>query len=309
MSLLRALVTSYFAERDARRNVNAKEERLRIVNGLSPEETLRQSLEHQQALQVAADTARRDELREDVRRLEDVRSERGGSVMLTAALAVVWVVEFAGALLLLKALGLPDVHRPLPALALTMTLFLLTRATAKATRSEPGTTSSTEGEEAGVSTRSPLRLSAFLLPVAYGVLVLAITLARLVASLAEEGPPLLSVAEAVVLLAITVGPAFVAVALEEKRRPAAELDARIRTARGRLRREERAIRGAEAHLLKVDRAAIRWREADARGRAAYATSFELTRVDVTRATDPDSPTADAPRGALPSTQTRPNSED
>lgn len=307
--LIKTLVTAHLAERDARRGVNAKEARLQIVNGLSPEETDRQGLAHQQAVQTASDTGRRDELRDDLRRLEDVRTERGGSQLLTVALVAVWGVEYMGALLLLKAMGLPDVHRYVPALALTMSLILLTKATAGATRAEPHVIEpapSAEGTDEPAP-RPTRRLRTFLIPAAYGVLVAAIALARVVAALSEDGPLLLAVAEAVVLLAITIGPAFAAVALEEKRRPAAELDARIRTVRARLRREERAISAAERHLLKVDRAAIQWREADARGRAAYATSHEIARVDEIRRAELDA--AEPPSGgSFPHTNIKPNQE-
>lgn len=278
MNALSRILTGLAARKDAALDLDAREKRLIADRGLDPSEALKSSLRYREALQTTNDSARREELREDIERGEDLQALVGNPSLYTVALIVVWCVEFAGALLLLRSLGFPAAHRPLPALALTLALVGLTTLTTRAVRPDPsGLSLAPEG-----TATSRFRLSRFLVPLIYGVLVGAIALVRVFGSDADDGPTFLAWAEAALMVAITVGPAFAAAHLEEKRRPAAELARRLGVLRTRLRREERRHASATKFLHSVDTKAAAFADDGARRRAQYAIEHARTRAAALR---------------------------
>lgn len=284
MNFIERLIMGYQARRDARDGVEAKDRRMTATIGLPPAEVARESYAYRNAIRNVSDTGRVDELREDLRRGEDLEAVVGRSWTYTVGLVVVWAVEFAGALLIMRALGLPANHRFLPALALTLALVGLTKVVVKVTTAPhasppagamtgPGGADDVADEEVH---REPIEWKRYLLPVALAVFVGAIACVRAAGSDAEDVPPLVAWSEAILMVAISVGPAFAAAWLEKKRAPAAELAHRLTTLRRRLAAEERRIQRAERHLLGVDRAMVKWQQGNARGRAVYSMAHEST---------------------------------
>lgn len=299
MNVVSRFNTARAARKDAALGVDAKERRMTADLGLSPAEIDRNTYEYRRAVQEATDTSRLEELRDEARRAEDLRVLVGSPFLFTLGLVVCWAVEFAGAILILKSLGIPAAHRVLPALALTAALIGLTHVTVRATAPRPrpvsAPTPGPDGEagapESDVTPqREPLDWRRFLCPLAFGVLVVAIAAARVLGSNAEDLSPGGAWSEAIVMIAVSVGPAFAAAWLEARRAPTVELARRLGALRARIRLEERRLRRADAHLLAVDRRAAQWTQENARRRALYATEHELTVAEQRLRADEDAST-------------------
>ncbi len=287
MSFLAPLIASIQARFDARDGIDAKDRRMVASHGLAPAEVERGSYLHREAIEAVADTGRLEEYREDVRRGEDAQALIGTPFLYTIALVGVWAIEFAGALLVLRSLGVPAIHRVLPALALTLTLIALTKYAVKlatpAKRQGPAPDAppgepSLSGPDAPVAPSAPTPFAFRLYAVAclHGLLVLAIGLARVMGSDAEDVPAIALWSEAAIMVAISAGPAFVAAWLERRRAPAVELARQLTTLRRRLRGEERRIDRANRYLRRLDRQQVEWTQTNAQGRAAYSVAHERT---------------------------------
>jgi hypothetical protein len=206
----------------------------------------------------------------------------------------VWALEAAGSLLILRALGVPAEHRLLPGAALTLATIGLTKVTVAATsvprvlgaaRSSGGTGTGASGAasvvdfesdlSASTPTPAPIQWKRYLLPAVYGCLVAAVAASRILGSDAADVPPMVAWSEAVIMIAITCGPAFAAIWLEEKRAPALELARRVALIRRRLAAEEKRIRKAEQLVRGVDRAQRRWMRENAELRARFSTEYDL----------------------------------
>lgn len=308
MSILQQLWLSHLAGRDARARYDGKDQRLATMIGPAPAEVERGSYLYREAVQGVADTGLRDELRDDVRRGEDLQALVGTPTLLTLGLIIVWVIEFAGALLLLRSLGFPAEHRILPAAALTLTLVGLTMLAAKATRTsgaelreppvavrvEPGGEPEEEAKINPLAALVNIEWKRYFIPAVYGVLVLAIAMIRVAGSNGEDVPTLVAWSEAAIMVAITIGPAFAATWLERKRNPAAELARKIRSIRRRLRTEEKRIAQDNKFLLRVDRDQVAWTRRNVSLRATYATAHQLTGAEAAREFEASPDNASAP---------------
>ncbi len=281
MSFLTPLVASVQARLDARDGIDAKDRRMTASHGLAPAEVERGSFLHREAVEAVSDTGRLEEYRDDVRRGEDAQALLGTPLPYTLGLAAVWAIEFAGALLVLRSLGVPDSHRVLPAAALTLTLIALTRLTVKlaeaprrATPASAASEAGEPGEAAPGEARVPL--ARYGVAALYGLLVLAIAFVRVLGSDADDVPAVMLWSEAAIMVAVSAGPAFAAAWLERRRAPTVELARQLRTLRARVRDEERRIAKARRYLRSLDRAQVAWTQDNARGRAAYSVAHERT---------------------------------
>lgn len=284
MSHLSTLLAAVQARLDARDGIDAKDRRMTAVHGIAPAEAERGSFLHREAVEAVSDTARLEEYREDVRRGEDAQALVGRPAAYTAALAATWALEFAGSLLVLRSLGVPDAHRVLPAAALTLSLVALTKvAVSPAKGASPATPEASPAD----APPAPFPFRRYAVALAYGLLILAIALVRVAGSDGDDAPAAVLWSEAAIMIAVSVGPAAAAAWLERRRAPMVELARQLRTLRARTRAEERRIARARAFLRGLDRAQVAWAQDNARGRAAYSVAHERTLAARSRADEGD----------------------
>ncbi len=318
MKIIGNLFATLQAQRHARLGIDGKDRYVTKTLGLPPAEVEKPSYVYRNAVQQVGDTGRLEELREDLRRGQDLQAIVGHPWQYTAGLVIVWGLEAAGSLLILRALGVPAEHRPLPAAALTLAMIGLTKVTVAATSAPrnviapPPSGTDSGPNTAGAAaptvvdldpTRPPPVPAAipwrrYLLPAVYGCLVAAVAASRVMGSDAADVPPVVAWSEAAIMIAITCGPAFAAIWLEGKRAPALELARRIALIRRRLRGEERRIKQADRVLTQLDRAQVRWTRDNATMRAGYSIAHELATAEDRLDTDDD--TNDTAEGASPS---------
>lgn len=293
MNFLSSLLTPFHARRHARAGVDGKDRYITKTIGLAPREVEGQSYAYRTAVQGAADIGRLEELRDDLRRAQDLQAVVGTPGPYTAGLVVVWGLEAASSFLIMRALGIPAELRVFPAIGLTLAMIKLTKATVAANAtprpppapSAPSAPSSDDNSELPPPAPAPIQWRRYLLMGAYGCLIAAVAAARVTGSDADDVPPLLALVEAIIVVGISAGPAFAAVWLEEKRAPAIELARRITLIRRRIRSEERRIKAADRFLRRVDRDQVRWTQDNAALRAAFSTEHELTIAEVRRDAD------------------------
>ncbi len=316
MNFIGNVFASLHARRHAHLGIDGKDRYVTETLGLPPGEVEKTSYVYKSAVQQMGDTGRLEELREDLRRGQDLQAIVGHPWQYTAGLVVVWGLEAAGSLLILRALGVPSEHRLLPAAALTLAMIGLTKVTVAATSAPPNVAapppSGTDPEPgtpgavpAGVDpdptrpppTSAPIPWKRYLLPAVYGCLVAAVAASRVMGSDAADVSPLLAWSEAVILVAVTCGPAFAAIWLEGRRAPALELARRIALISRRLRGEERRIKQAERFVTRVDRAQVRWTQDNAALRARFSIAHELATAEDRLGADDD--TNDTPEGSAP----------
>jgi hypothetical protein len=111
-------------------------------------------------------------------------------------------------------------------------------------------------------------------PALYSALVISLVILRL-QSADEELSSSAQGAQAVVLTAITIGPAWLIELLLRAYWPARLLGRRIRLLRHRIRAAERARRRAARHVAQISRQAERWDQEAARLRAVYQVEHRL----------------------------------
>ena len=279
MSFFAPLIASVQARVDARDGIDAKDRRMLASHGLAPAEVERGSYLHREAVEAVADTGRLEEYRDDFSRGEDAQAILGKPFPYTVGLAAVWSIEFAGALLVLRSLGVPASHRVLPAAALTLSLIALTKYTMKvATPTDrpseaPAPSPSIDGTP---TAPAPFELRRYAVACLYALLVGAIALVRVTGSDGDDVPLAARWGEAIIMVAISAGPAFAAAWLERRRAPMVELARQLATLRRRLRAEERRIAKASQYLRRLDRAQVRWTQSNAQARAAYSVAHERT---------------------------------
>lgn len=303
MKIISNLFATLQAQRHARMGVDGKDRYLTETIGLPPSELERGSYAYRTAVQQVADTGRVEELREDLRRGQDLQAIVGTPGLYTVGLVVVWGLEAAGSLLILRALGVPAEHRLLPAAALTLAMLGLTKVTVAATSAPsnpaaPPSSGSDPDPNPAAPAFATISWKRYLLPLVYGGLIAAVAASRVMGSDAADVPPVVALSEAVIMIAITCGPAFAAIWLEGKRAPALELARRVGLTRRRLVAEERRIRRADKFLMRVDRDQVRWTRENAELRAGYSTAHELALAQ--SRLDGNDDNNDAPDGNAPS---------
>jgi hypothetical protein len=111
--------------------------------------------------------------------------------------------------------------------------------------------------------------------VAYTLFVGAITLVRIQNVADEEASQAQAIAQALLMLATCLGPAWIAEWLLRKRGPAVALNTEIKTLKRRLREAERAQAKAKEYIASVTREGLRYDQEAARRRALYATHHRL----------------------------------
>lgn len=218
---------------------------------------------------VAAALGRRTEIAEwsdDLRRAQAEAGRHPSTVALNIGILFCFLVEILGGILIMRALGVGEGERLPLGVALGLALIGITAVTSQraGATSQPG---------------SPQRRNTTALILAvYSLLVIALAVVRLRLG-SEEGGGLEALPETVVMIATTVGPAWLAEYLLRCRRPAALVAAEV----GRLKR---LIKGAErergkgetdmGRLLEKQSA---WDEKAARLRATFEAEHRITSAE------------------------------
>lgn len=273
MNILKQLIVTRGARADARLGLTSAEDR--IVAELGPRPQLDQkNHEHAALAATLADRTKVQELKEDIAAAEDSLAAHPPPFLLTLGLVFTIGVEFVGAVLILRALGVPPNERLPLGLALSFALLGITAVLARRTSAAPATAG--ESPVGAAPPKTPGRSAAtFIILLAYSALVAAFTVLRISSSTDEDASDFEIIASSFVLLAASIGPAWMAEWLLRLRAPSVALRKRLRTLRRRLGLEERAHGKAKEKMTRIDRDGARWDVEAARRRAQYATEHRL----------------------------------
>jgi hypothetical protein len=195
---------------------------------------------------VAADLQRAAEIEEwraDLREQEDLRTGYISVPAGTAVLSALYIIEVLGCVLILRSLGFPNPERLLFGLGLAALIFTLTAAVV----------------------HHPRWWSLAL----YGLLVLGVTIVRLGEVAGEDGTVGEELAGGVLLLFVTVGPAFLAELLFRRLSPAVRGWREVGKLRRRLRAAERARQRAQKYVERLGREQVAWEHEAERRRHLY----------------------------------------
>lgn len=258
--------------------------RVRVLTetyGADPLAREKNSLRYREAVQTVAAHGVIRELEEELGHLEDFRAPIGNVHAFTAALVALTVVEFWGALQLLRAMNVPEDTRPFGAIALSLALIALTKAAATARPATvtpapaPTEASDTEeGTEAPAPAPAPFDWKALLVPGLYTLFIAGIAAARLGTQDPEEATTLFSFSDAILTVATTAGPAWLAAHVARRRAPALELARRISLLSTRLTRARRKEAAAKRYLQRLDARSVAHADAVLRTDAAYSLEHE-----------------------------------
>lgn len=265
MEELRLAFTRLHAHRDAAHGVDGGARRQIARLGHDPGTSLRETTVYRQAVVDVNLGHRVEELEDELRRAEDMRSIFGHPYAFTLALLFVAACEGFGAMQILQSLGTPPEQRPLLAIVLVITLIGITKALAHVLKP------SKDGPPVPLWKR-------FLFPLLYTLLILAIVVLRAGGGSDADASQLLSLADAVVLTALTAGPAWAAVEIEARRAPALQLHRQIELVRKRLAETRGRLLRARRHLAEVDAHELRFRRESARSEALYSVEQDIARA-------------------------------
>ncbi len=200
-----------------------------------------------------------EEYRQRLAQVEDELTLHESLLSLTIKLAGCLLAEFLGCTLLFKSVGITGVDRAVLGLLFACFLFWITG----------------EAKRQGGAAKRSLWFALTL--VAYVLVMLAITVLRAVQASTENTTWAEELSVAVVMLATTIGTAWLAEALNSRSGPSRRLWKERRTLRGRLRKAERRRRAAQAFTVRFARKRERLRRKRAVVAAAYnAAHFRAT---------------------------------
>lgn len=255
---LKNLIAARRAEADARLGIDSTDLALREELGKKPEWDPVENAEHAQIAETLGDRAELEELRGDRRRLEDELARHPSRTGLLALLALTAVIEAFGGVLIMKSLGRPNPERTFLGIALALGTLGFTAFVSKTTT-----------ETARNADAPPRRaLGSVTLLVCYAVFVLAVAASRVELPEGEEGIDLLTYAEAVLMLATTVLPAFTAEWIFRKREPAVRAARALRNVLDRIKRLDTKRTEATRFVRDLARGRERFEQVEARRRAA-----------------------------------------
>lgn len=274
MNVLTQWLMTRGARHDARAGLQSAQERIVAELGLRPKLDPVGNPEHAVLVSTLANRTRIDELRDDVGQAEDMLGEHASPIVLTVGLVVTVAVEVLGALLIMKALGVHPAERLPLGLALALALVGITAVLAHRTaaRAVPGK----QGEGGGALPVAHGRSAwTLVVLVAYSLFVAAITIIRIQSSTDEDASQLEIVAQSLLMLATSLGPAWIAEYLMRRRAPSVALRRRLGMLRRRLKDAERAHARAQEAVNRITRDGLRWDADTARRRALYTTHHRL----------------------------------
>ena len=204
-------------------------------------------------------TTLRDEMEEDRRARETARVNEWSLLMALPVVLALFLVEWWASARLLLGIGVEPTTSLMLGGALASGVFLL----------------------AWYCAREPKRKGVYLLAIlSFAVLIFALTKLRMQEVTSDEGDAATDFASGVVLVVISLGPAFLGEMI--LRRTASALFARrdLRTAARQLKTEEQRIKAAEKAIAARNAARRTWISQNAIGRAEYRRTWDIERVRV-----------------------------
>ncbi len=264
------------ARTDAKHGVDLNTTRIEADLGPRPQLRPAENPEHGEWVRILADRAHVGELREDITRAEDSTSNLPSPIGIVGGLALTVFVEVVGSILIMSDVGV-DARERLPlACALAFAVIGLTAVAARSSASSRS--SSPDGSPPTAPDGATIRRTIFSLVVlgAYTALVASIAVIRVLNALDEETVRAQAFANALVMLATAIGPAWCAELLLRRWRRSVPARKHLKMLRRRLKEAERKREQAQAAVNRITQQGARWDSDAARSRALYTTHHRLT---------------------------------
>lgn len=259
------------ARADAERGVEAEEDRLTEILGTRPAWHVRDNQRHAQIGASLKKVAALEEVKGDRETTEEHTRRHGNRALLKVGLVGAVLAEWIGSTWVLGGLGLGTLERTVLGLFLALALIGIT---VQLVKNQPEEGPAPEQQPA------PSRFRWFL--ALYGLVIAALAIARLEEQSAELSRAGMF-AQAVLMVAISIGPAWASEKILRKLRPAEHDHIHWKRLRRRERELSREVRGAEAFTAGVSIRAQRFDEEAARLRAIYRIAHRLASADLARA--------------------------
>lgn len=252
------------ARQDAEGELDASEDGVVVALGERPEFNPTGNFRDRQIATVLANRAELEELRDDERRQEDALTRHPSVLLLALWIAITFVAEAFGNILLLKSLGIQGAARWLGAMGLSVGLIFFTRMLSPDGVDAAGTAKRGRG---GLFVR-----------LVYAVLVVALAVARIGGGAgADDEGIVMIVAELVVTIALVTFPGFLGDRFLRQLVPAWKATQELKITRRRIKRADRARNEADKHLGDVGRQQAQWDRDAAQRRAAYRAAHRRGR--------------------------------
>jgi len=198
------------------------------------------------------------ELEEDIRRDEDELAHHPSPQLLVTFLIVLLLLEAVGAIYVMKTIGLPNPERIIFGSALAVCVFFT----------------------AWLASRTTNRLLSIGAIAALGVLVAALSVIRVDDNAAEGSSKAVGLATAVIMTAVTVGPALMAEHILRLLAPALPLMRRVRRLRRRIKRATSSRSSATHFVTRLAKRRADWQQEAARRRAIYDVAYRAARAQL-----------------------------
>jgi hypothetical protein len=198
------------------------------------------------------------ELQEDIRHDEDELARHPSPQLLGTFLLLLLVLEAAGAIYIMKTLGIENPERIVFGSALAVCVFFT----------------------AWLASRTGNRALSIAALVALGVLVSALSVIRVDDNAAEGGSRAVNWASAVILAAVTVGPALMAEHILRLLAPTLPVVRRVWQLRRRIASSTGSRSGATRFVTRVAKRRDRWQREAARRRAIYDVAYRAARAEL-----------------------------
>jgi hypothetical protein len=198
------------------------------------------------------------ELEEDIRRDEDELAQHPSAHLLIAFLVVVLFLEATGAIYVMKAIGLANPERIIFGSALAVCIFFT----------------------AWLASRAANRLHSIGAIAALAVLIAALSVIRVDENASEGGSKAVALATAVIMTAVTIGPALMAEHVLRVLALALPLKRRIRQLRRRVKQAISSRTRAAQFVTRVAKSRDEWQKEAARRHAIYDVAYYAARADL-----------------------------
>jgi len=199
-----------------------------------------------------------EETQQDLRREEDELARFASAHLLIAFLAVLLVMETLASIYVMKSMGIESPERIIFGFALALCIFFVT----------------------WLCSRARSRLLSIAALIALGGLVAALTAVRVNDNAGDDSSSRIDFAEALIMMAVTIGPAVMAEHVLRLLAPALPVMRRIGRLRSRLGTATGEKKSANrfAERLSIRREA--WQRESARRRAMYDVAYRAARAEL-----------------------------